>query len=256
MCRLLGVVSATPEVLSDSLSEVLTAFTALSCEHKDGWGVAAWRGGELDVMRDTLSAQDSPAYSAALRTSTDAALLHLRLASPNSPVEPNNTHPFRAGAIAFAHNGYFTPVGALDPLIDPELLATAAGSTDSERYFLRVLSRLRTQDPIDALALAAADIRERAEFGSLNCLLLTEDALYAYADEDPESEVRRRRGPEFFRMGYQVSPDRVIIASSGIAAPDAVGWRELAYRHVLEVRRSDLRVSTHFVPERAAVRAR
>jgi predicted glutamine amidotransferase len=146
--------------------------------------------------------------------------------------------------VAFAHNGYFTPYDALDELIAPELLAGAAGSTDSERYFLRVLTLLRETGPADALARAAADVRERAAaYASLNCLLLTEDALYAYADEDPESEVSRRRGPDFFRLRYRVDEDRVVIASSGIPQPDD-RWTVLPYREVLEIRRADLRVTT------------
>lgn len=253
MCRLLGVVSADPHTLADSLADVLGTFAELSREHNDGWGMAAWRDGELGTVRDTAPAHDSTAYLNALRTSTDAALLHLRMASPDLPVELRNTHPFRAGAVAFAHNGYFTPLTAVDELIDPELLANVAGGTDSERYFLRMLSRLRTQGPVNALALAAADIRDRATMGSLNCMLLDEHALYVYADENPESEVRKRRGPEFFRMRYQVTAGRVIVASSGIAPASDDAWRELPYRHVLEVRRSDLRVSTHFVREAGAL---
>jgi predicted glutamine amidotransferase len=248
MCRLLGVVSRAPMRLADSLSDLLGPFAELSCEHPHGWGVAAWHGtGELAVDKDTAAARLSPRFREVARdTVTDAATLHIRKASPGLPVEPANTHPFTAGTIAFAHNGYFTPVDAVDDLIGPELLAGAAGNTDSERYFLRVLARMRDEDPIDALALAAADISARADIGSLNCLLLTQDALYAYAEENPESEVSRRRGPDFFRMRYRVDADRVVIASSGIA-PDEAAWTVLPYRQVLEIRRTDLRVSTHVV---------
>jgi predicted glutamine amidotransferase len=247
MCRLLGVVSRGHRPLTDTLSGLLDPFTALSCEHADGWGVAAWRDGELSVAKDTAPAHTSPDYARALETVTDAALLHLRMASPGLPVEPRNTHPFTAGTLAFAHNGNFSPVDALDGLIDAEILAGAAGSTDSERYFLRVLTRLRggDPDPVDAVARTAADIRARASISSLNCLLLTQDALYAYAEEDPTSEVSRRRGPEFFQLSYRIRRDGVVVASSGIGAGD--GWQPLPYGQVLEIRRADLRVSTHSV---------
>ncbi|MDH6118471.1 putative glutamine amidotransferase [Kitasatospora sp. GAS204A] len=250
MCRLLGVVTRAPMRLADSLTDLTESFTGLSREHRDGWGVAAWRAdGELAVAKEVLPAHASEAFPRTLAESvTDAALLHIRMASPGLPTEARNTHPFSAGTIAFAHNGYFTPVDAVDELIDPELLAGAHGDTDSERYFLRVLARLRTEDPVDALARAAAEIRERARFASLNCLLLTERALYAYADENPESEVSRRRGPDFFRLRYQARADRVVVASSGIGPqPADDGWSVLPYRQVLEVRRGDLRISTHLV---------
>ncbi|GAB2700215.1 class II glutamine amidotransferase [Kitasatospora kifunensis] len=249
MCRLLGVVTHAPTRLADTLTDLIEPFTGLSREHCDGWGVAAWQpDGELAVSKDVLPAHASPAFAATLAGSvTDAALLHLRMASPGLPTEPRNTHPFSAGALAFAHNGYFAPVEAIDELIDPDLLAGADGDTDSERYFLRVLTRLHDEDPVDALALAAADIRERAQFASLNCLLLTQDALYAYSEENPDSEVSRRRGPDFFRLRYQARAGRVVVASSGIGAQDGDGWSLLPYRQVLEIRRSDLRVSTHLV---------
>jgi predicted glutamine amidotransferase len=251
MCRLLGMVTRVPRPLTDALSGLLEPFTALSCEHADGWGIAARRGVESAVTRGTEPAHASPAYRAALAAPADAALLHLRLASPDLPVEPGNTHPFTAGTLAFAHNGYFSPRDALDDLIDPEILAGAAGGTDSERFFLRVLTRLRGEDrdPVDAIARTAADIRARAAFGSLNCLLLTEDSLYGYAEEDPQSEVSRRRGPEFFRMHYRTEAAGVVVASSGIATGGE--WQLLPYGRVLEIRRKDLRVSTHAVSTNA-----
>lgn len=103
---------------------------------------------------------------------------------------------------------------------------------------------LRDKGPVDALAGAAEDIRARASFASLNCLLLTDEALYAYADDDPGSEVSRRRGPDFFRLRYRVDGERVVVASSGVPQPDGA-WRVLPYRRVLEVRRDDLGVRVH-----------
>lgn len=64
---------------------------------------------------------------------------------------------------------------------------------------------------------------------------------YAYADQDPDSEVSRRRGPDFFRLRYRTEKDRVV-ASSGVPQPDG-DWSVLPYRRVLEIRRGDLRVS-------------
>ncbi|MFE3112652.1 class II glutamine amidotransferase [Kitasatospora indigofera] len=245
MCRLLGVVTRDPMRLADSLTDLIDPFTQLACEHSDGWGIAAWHSdGELALAKDVTPAHTSPAYTdVTTGPATDAALLHIRMASPELAVDKHNTHPFTAGTVAFAHNGDFLPVEAIDHLIDPDLLAGAAGNTDSERYFLRILTLMREKDPADAVAQAAADIRARAGIRSLNCLLLTQDALYAYAEEDPESEVSRRRGPDFFRLRYRVQDDRVIVASSGIpqATPD---WSVLPYRQVLEVRRTDLRLTT------------
>lgn len=244
MCRLLGAVSRSPQPLASTLDGLLAPFTELSCEHSDGWGIAAWHEDELRIAKDVTPAHASPSFTDAVGRTTDAALLHLRKASPGLPVDRGNTHPFVRGDTAFAHNGYFTPLDAVDGLIDPDLLADAAGTTDSERYFLRVLSIMGDQeDAVDALAHAAQDIRARAEFGSLNCLLLTEMALYAYAEQDPGSEVSLRRGPQFFELSYRVTRESVTVASSGIAPAGDPAWRPLPYGQVLEIRRADLRVS-------------
>lgn len=248
MCRLLGVISRAPLPLATTLGELAVPFTELSREHGDGWGIAAWPGPGGDgprVVKGIAPAAGDRLWDDALAgTRADAAVLHLRMASPGLPVVPGNTHPFTAGGLAFAHNGFFSPYDALDELIDPGLLTAAGGSTDSERFFLRVLTLLRDKDPVDALARAAEDIRARASFASLNCLLLTDEALYAYADEDPESEVSRRRGPDFFRLRYRADGERVVVASSGVPQPDGA-WRVLPYRQVLEVRRAELVVRVH-----------
>jgi predicted glutamine amidotransferase len=254
MCRLLGVVSKKPGRLTDTLADMLAQFTELSGEHADGWGLAAWRDEGLAVLKETAPAWSSRGYGEATKTMTDAAILHIRLASPGLATELRNTHPYTTDALAFAHNGFFDPPRTIDGLIDPDLLAEAAGDTDSERYFLRIRSLLRTHDPVSAVLTTAAEIRGRAEFASLNCLLLTEKALYAYAEEDPSSEVSRRRGSEFFRVRYRVEAERVVVASTGFAdtvvgpAARSAGWTVLPYRHVLEIRRDDLRVSLHHFP--------
>jgi hypothetical protein len=104
---------------------------------------------------------------------------------------PRAVTPFVAGTHAFAHNGYFLPCTAIDDLIDPDLLAVTSGDTDSERYFLRIRTLLRDHDPATAIALATADIRARATFASLNCLLLTDDAPLRLQRGRP-----RRRHPQ------------------------------------------------------------
>ncbi|MCX2730102.1 class II glutamine amidotransferase [Saccharopolyspora sp. NFXS83] len=245
MCRLLGVVARRPGPLGELLAEEIPEFVALSREHGDGWGVASWSGTAPAVARDVDAAHRSARFDMVQRTTTDAGLLHIRMASAGSPLTAQNTHPFTGQRMAFAHNGFFSPRDALDELIPADLLATATGDTDSERYFLLLRGLLREHEPAAALALAAERIRLRATaFASLNCLLLTDDALYAYSEQDLDSEVTRRRGPDFFRLRYQVTDERVVVGSSGM--PNAQqGWTELPERHVLEIRRGDLRVTVH-----------
>ncbi len=99
--------------------------------------------------------------------------------------------------------------------------------------------------PATAIAETAAAIRAVAnECVSLNCLMLTPRALYAYAYHDPDSEVVRRRGAEFFDLHYRIEPGRVMIASVGWPRPRD-RWALLPQRGTMEIRRADLTVIWH-----------
>ncbi|MCW2873877.1 class II glutamine amidotransferase [Actinacidiphila oryziradicis] len=248
MCRLLGVVARESVPLSELLADDLDPFLAMACEHGDGWGVAyVTPDGTVASVKEPVRADTSRRFDRQVRElTTDAALLHLRMASPQFPVVQENTHPFGDQRIAFAHNGDFSPAGCLDPTIGDELLATAEGDTDSERFYLGI--RLRINDgmePPKAIVATAADLRILAtDFASLNCLLLTPDALYAYTAHDPRSDVIRRRGPGYFALSYRTDLNAVVIASTGWQQ-NAPTWSTLPEGHVLEIRRGDLTTVVH-----------
>jgi predicted glutamine amidotransferase len=248
MCRLLGVVSRTPDVMTRLLADDLEPFLTLACEHGDGWGIAATRAtGHIDTFKEPERADVSPRFGTRLAlTVTDSALLHLRMASQQFAVTAGNSHPFGDHRAALAHNGDFTPATCLDDSIGPELLATAGGDTDSERLYLAVRRRIDAGlTPAKALAEVTEEIRARAtEYVSLNTLLLTPAALYAYTDHDPDSEVIRRRGPGYFGLSARRDADRVVVASTGWPQP-APSWTPLPERRVVEIGRGDLTFTVH-----------
>lgn len=244
MCRLLGVVSKQPSTVSELLRDELRPFVELACDHRDGWGVAYLNAlDEVVSAKEPLSPQANPRFeSLVTEIATDAALLHLRLASPGSPVELGNTHPFCDGATAFAHNGAFGPISLFDGYLDPAQREDLEGSTDSELYYRAIRQRIaKGEEPDAAIASAAEFVRAKADwYASLNCLLLTPDALYAYAEHNPRSAVLARRGPNFFDLHYLAGRDRVLIGSTGWPQP---GWTRLEPRHVLRIGRRDLRIT-------------
>jgi predicted glutamine amidotransferase len=254
MCRLLGVVASRPAPLSRLLAGDLEPFRALADEHCDGWGIAyrpaasgeavgggeGGEGGEPVVRKAPWHALAGPGFGDAVRAAeTGAALLHLRKASPGMAVTPANTHPFAAAGVAFAHNGWFGPRAAVDPLAERTGHA-CAGETDSERYFALVLDGLRDGPPHLALAGAAAAIDEVAEVESLNALLLANGALYAFARYEP-AFVRARGGDAgSYGMAYRADRTadgsrRVVVASNGWEQPSPA-WQPLPNGCVLEVR--------------------
>jgi predicted glutamine amidotransferase len=267
MCRLLGVVTSRPAPLERVLASDLAAFRRLADEHGDGWGLAyhpaAGAGGSTDggpdgrpdggaaavggpvVRKAPGHALSDTGFDAAVRDAeTAAALVHLRNASVGMPLTPANTHPFAADGVALAHNGWFAPRSAVDPLAE-RTGYTCAGDTDSERYFALVLAGLRAgpghEAPHLALAGAAARIDAVAEIESLNALLLTPDALFAYARYEPSVVLARGGDADSYGMAYRTdtTPDgawRVVVASNGWEQPSPA-WRPLPNGSVLEVRR-------------------
>ena len=245
MCRLLGVVAATSAPLTESLAAELPPFTALSAEHGDGWGLAYWSpDGELVSAKEPVAALESRAYADIVGAArADAAVLHLRWGTKGGN-EVRNTHPFVCDGLAFAHNGTIVDSDSLDGMIDPDLAAT--GATDSERYFRAVVTALRRTDPVAALATTAARIRASSPISGLNCLLLTEDSLYVYAEHDPQSETAQEEGPDYFPMWYRRGAQEIVVASSGVPQ-DETTWAPIPEGHIFQVRRRDLRVSLHCV---------
>ncbi|MGC0379727.1 class II glutamine amidotransferase [Streptomyces sp. SAI-229] len=138
------MVSQQPGVLGDLVAEDLDPSLALAREHGDGWGVALRaRDRSVEITEDPGRVDTTPALRTLLGTSrTDAALPHLRMASQDFPVHRASTHPFGDRSVAFAHNGDFTPATGLDDVLGPDLLATAEGDTDSERFSLAVRRRM------------------------------------------------------------------------------------------------------------------
>jgi predicted glutamine amidotransferase len=245
MCRLLGVLSATPGDLAEQLGADLSRFAELSHTHCDGWGLAYWNAqDDLVTAKYPEPAQGSERFQAAVEAAfTDAALLHLRKASKNMANQMDNTHPFVAGSLAFAHNGYLAPLSALDELVSEAGGRPSVGATDSERYFNLVLARLGESGPVQALHEAAELIIDAAEVVSLNCLLLTHDALYASARYDEKVVLARGQELDLYELRYRVTPDHVAVASSGWSQP--APWAALRNGEILEVRRHDLRTSVH-----------
>jgi predicted glutamine amidotransferase len=248
MCRLLGWAARTPRTVADLLGpEDLAAFTALSRKHGDGWGVAWHTGHGIDVHTSPDAACASRAYDEwTLHRVSDLGLVHLRWATLGLPVEQANTHPFADSGVAFAHNGSVRPPASLDELLSAEQRAAMRGTTDSERYFRAVLTAAQ-EAPLDVALAAVIDrVAATRDFTSLNCLLVTPDTLYAACRFDPGHEGDE--GEDYFHLGYRVTDDAVVVASSGWGR----GWQLLRDGELLAVDRATLATSVVSLEEALA----
>lgn len=257
MCRLLGYATRRPVTLADLLGpDDLRAFTELSSRHCDGWGFAWAEGLGVHIEKEPGAARHSDGFTrAATERQSDLGLVHLRLATLGLDVGPENTHPFRHGTVAFAHNGSVSPPESLDALVPPDLAALRAGTTDSERYFFAALGAARARTPGDAASGALADgladtadrIAQSLDSGGLNALAVTPEQLVAVCRFDPAAQDREPE-PEYYCLRYRVTDDAVVVSSSGWGA----GWQTLGNGELLTVDRSTLAVSVRPIASSAA----
>jgi predicted glutamine amidotransferase len=250
MCRLLGYCSSREASLEDLIgADGLREFTGLCALHGDGWGMAWYEGAEPVVRKSAIRADSAPEYDKLAREPlADLGLVHLRWATPGLGVNELNSHPFRYGQYVFAHNGAIHPQDRLPEMLPEQWERQLAGTTDSERYFLLIMSRLPSHggDMVAAIADAATDIDSRFEPNSLNAILLTPDKLYAiswhHRDRAPDAKLRARGYDEpeiaaYFDLAYHATDGAVVVASSNWPQP---GWTPLENRHVLVTDRRTL----------------
>jgi predicted glutamine amidotransferase len=260
MCRVLGYCSRGDASLEDLIGvDGLRDFAGLCALHGDGWGMAWYEGAEPVIRKSPLRADSEPEFGKLTREPLgDLGLVHLRWATPGLGVNENNSHPFRYGQNVLAHNGAIHPQDRLSEMLPPAFERDLGGTTDSERYFLLIMSRLAAHggDMVAAIADAAADIDSRFEANSLNAILLSPDKLYAvswyHPSRVPEAKLRQHGYSQpdeiaaYFDLAYLATDDAVIVASSGWPQ---VGWTPLENRHVLVVDRHNLK--TQVLPLRA-----
>ena len=263
MCRLLGWVASPGLTLCDALgAENFSSFTQLSRIHADGWGVAyATPDGELALRRSTTAASTDPDFGELAReVVTSAAVTHLRWATPGLPVEPRNTHPFRHGDSAFAHNGGIYPLERLAKMLSPSWRARLGGTTDSEHYYLALLAEMQDTgaDAVTAIRRVTARLAESYAPSSLNAMLLTPAALYVISCYDPSMRpvlpapapgddllAAHSSDEAYFELRYRRTNGAVVVASSGFPQPMSQGWISLANNHVLVIDRATLTVNEH-----------
>ncbi len=265
MCRLFGYVSTAATTVDTILgAQALEQFTALSRHHGDGWGTAWWA--PADTGQDSQRAYRSPGPACSdpifaeqtNSVASSARIVHLRWATPGLPVHPDNTHPFMADGMSFAHNGSVMPPESVAFLLDPTFAESLRGSTDSERYFALVRQEIATgsDGTIAAVRRAVRTLRRMFPIASLNALLLSRSELivvHANSIEDTPELKGMPAGESppldhleaYYLMRWRREADHTIaFTSSGL--PDT-GWIPLPDSSVTRVDLADLTMRTELV---------
>ena len=220
MCRIFAVRASAPI----SVRPAFDGLRKLAAEHKDGWGVAAFPASGPWIETGTLSAENCTRFDALGDLTTQAMLVHIRLASVGT-VHERNTHPFSAGPWVFMHNGtlkHFDRARArFEAEISPALRKELRGETDSERCFALFRTYLEdrtgSHDVVSALTRVfrtAEKICDDDSPGKRSAMnFLVSDGVRVFAT---------RRDRSLFTLSR---PDLAAIASAELL-PDQ-SWREV-----------------------------
>jgi predicted glutamine amidotransferase len=260
MCRLLAWAGRKPLTVAQALGDCeLDAFTALSRQHADGWGMAWWAADAKGDHRtpvtehSTATAADDPRFAMLTTTAAgDSGFVHMRWATHGLPVVPANTHPFSHGQLAFAHNGAIHPQERWDEILPPTWISQMRGTTDSERYFLAIVAQLDDGATVhDAVASVVHHLFADLRPTSLNAMLLTPDALFVINAHDPArvpslgqtsggSSSSTEPDTAFYDLHYRQRADSMVVASSGFTQRPEDGWEPLENMRLLRIERGTL----------------
>lgn len=188
MCQLFALTSHQPVSPDFSLRGFFQR-GGKTGDHTDGWGLALFRDGQLELQTHISAAHSCHKATALLQTKPRATTVvaHIRKATAGE-VAPHNSHPFTrtlwGETWAFAHNGNlksFHPATAKD--------YSPRGQTDSELAFCYMFSQLAqtfaAKPPLhllaDFLRSLSADI---SHHGTFNYLLSNGTSLIAHCSTE------------------------------------------------------------------------
>jgi predicted glutamine amidotransferase len=235
MCRLFGWASPHEVSAVELLGEDMERLRDLSRLHQDGWGIATQSDSGVRIVREDIPAYESVTFTDHLEASVgQVGIVHLRWATGKLARCVENTHPFVRGHVAFMHNGSL-PVGPeLMKMIDDDLRESIEGTTDSEHYFMALLSaRRKTQSVPEAIALVL-DGLAGLPWPSLNMMWAEPDWLHVLCAHQPEFRAAELPDP-YYHLQYGRSGESVIAWSSEVTERDGT---PLSNRSVLSLQAS------------------
>lgn len=250
MCRITAVIStrqgASPDLLCRGPKSLLAQAGAVPGRFQDdGWGVAHYRAEVPSLKLSTRAARLEPeAFAAAAgKAVSRVTLAHLRYASaPGVPkaaqVRPENTQPFSAAGLVFAHNGTLYIKDEIRSLLGG-YAARIKGTNDSEVLFWQVMKMLDAYgSPAAALEAALDEIRtvwvscrdkypgRKDPYLGLNLFLASKDSLtvLCHAPRRKPSPALLTPGWEYGRVAWRREAGRVAFSSE---PADGGTWRKM-----------------------------
>ncbi len=192
MCRLLGITNfdfSRHEKIIENFCELAHSGNVMAGDppgHRDGWGLAFYRDGELTVHKsgaDLLEEKQKVIGILSRAGRSPVVILHLRKSAWKDSTSTRHAHPFHHDNVVFAHNGVVYGYQGLIPDVTiPDLREDAL---DTEVFFYHFMSA-GSLDLDRAFLGTVSLIKREYEFSSLNCLFSDGERLFAYRDYSKE----------------------------------------------------------------------
>jgi hypothetical protein len=134
--------------------------------------------------------------------------------------------------------GHSSSAIRLDHEIDDKYLHLKKGNTDSESYFYLLLTEIDISGIVQGAKSAISVIKEKADYSSINAMLMNEDVLLVICEHDP---LRKPDfgGSDYYTLKYRQTTEGVVIASSGW---EQDGWIILPNHHMMVVDRKTFKI--------------
>ena len=222
MCELYAMSSAVAKNISFYLCE-FRRHGGDTGIHVDGWGLAFFKAGSVEIFREPEPAALSLKMDHVLQTQkpADTVISHIRKATQGE-ISLQNTQPFsmqlNGRSHIFAHNGNLVNIQQQIPASKylPE------GETDSEYVFCYLMEKLESlwlqgEADIPTLEQRITVIKEAfelfAQFGQANFIYSDCEYLFAFANERTQpNEKIEPPGLHFLSRDIHVDPKRTKIS--------------------------------------------
>ena len=203
MCELFAVSAKEKTEVTPLLKE----FFSHSREHSNGWGIAVFDEGHLNVEREPVRASNSAYLKNRLTAGffVSCMMAHIRKATIGD-VEYRNTHPFVKRDVSgrnwtLMHNGTIFESGVLSPF-----LYRQEGNTDSERILLYLVDRineiledeLNSFDVNERFYVVEDVIKTLAPGNKLNLVISDGEYLYVHKNAPGTLYVLEKEGEVLF----------------------------------------------------------
>lgn len=237
MCELFGMSSACPTDVRLSMKEFARR-GGESGPHRDGWGVAYYQDGDVQLIRETEPAASS-ACAKFLQENpfrSDLVIAHLRLAT-QGPRALRNCQPFvrELGGFThcFAHNGKLD-AEALSRDLPADSTIRPVGDTDSEIAFCVLLEHLRPLYRAHSTERPPLDDRHSVVAAFATRLRMLGPANFLYSD----GEVLIAHGHRRTQSDHTIKPPGLFVierhcgCSTGLPALEGIDLGAGSTQHV------------------------